>query len=197
MPAPRIAVKPDRGLLSSGSCQPSQSHGYTPMQRTIARLLTTTAVLLLAAAPSAAQDATITIGGEVPNPITVTAKELAALPRHHVTATDHGGAARYEGVDLTDVLKLAGVVLGNTVRGPRLAQVVLIEARDGYRAVFALAELDTGFREKQVLLVDRRDGKPLDSEAGPWRLVVPEEKRAARWVRQISKISVVTVKPPG
>lgn len=72
----------------------------------------------------------------------------------------------------------------------------MVEARDGYQAVFALAELDPAFREKQVLLVDRMNGKPLGPATGPWRLVVAEEKRGARWVRQITRISVVTVKPP-
>jgi len=166
------------------------------MQRAIVRSIATAATLWLTAMPVRAQEASITIGGEVPNPITVTAKDLAALPRHEVTASGGGPGALYEGVDLTEVLKLAGVLMGHTIRGPRLAQVVLVEARDGYQAVFALAELDSAFREKQVLLVDRMNGKPLGPATGPWRLVVAEEKRGARWVRQIARISVVTVKPP-
>ncbi len=63
-------------------------------------------------------------------------------------------------------------------------------ARDGYRAVYALAELDAAFTEAVVLLADRRDGQPLSSEEGPFRLVLPHEKRAARWVRQVIRLGV-------
>ena len=35
-----------------------------------------------------------------------------------------------------------------------------------------------------VLLADHRDGQPLSTAEGPLRLVVPDEKRHARWVRQ-------------
>ena len=36
-----------------------------------------------------------------------------------------------------------------------------------------------------------RDGKPLDDAIGPFRLVVPTDKRGARWVRQVTRIRIV------
>lgn len=151
---------------------------------------------LLFASPIAAQNGQLEIRGNVPTPRNVTAQDLAALARHTVRASDHGRPpAEYRGVRLIDVLQLAGVQAGPTLRGPRLAEAVLVEARDGYRVVFALAELDSAFTEKQVLLVDQKDGAALDAEAGPWRLVIPDEKRPARWIRQVTRISVVTVAP--
>ena len=39
---------------------------------------------------------------------------------------------------------------------------------------------------KVVMLVDKRDGKALDAKEGPLRIVVPDEKMRARWVRQVA-----------
>jgi hypothetical protein len=69
---------------------------------------------------------------------------------------------------------------------------VLVEARDGYAAVFALPEFDAGFTDRVILLADHRDGHPLDTVEGPLRLVVPGEKRRARWVRQVTDIEVMS-----
>jgi hypothetical protein len=41
-----------------------------------------------------------------------------------------------------------------------------------------------------ILLADRRDGQPLAAAEGPLRLVVPDEKRHARWVRQVRSCTV-------
>jgi len=47
--------------------------------------------------------------------------------------------------------------------------------------VIALPELDPAFTDKQIVLALARDGKPLDAKEGPYRLVIPDEKRMARW----------------
>lgn len=66
----------------------------------------------------------------------------------------------------------------------------MAEASDGYRAVFAWAELDATFMEKAVYVVTKRDGKPLSDKDGPLELVVPGEKRNAPWVRQLTALKV-------
>jgi DMSO/TMAO reductase YedYZ molybdopterin-dependent catalytic subunit len=118
------------------------------------------------------------------------------LPRRTVAVKERAGTARYEGVLLADVLRRAGVPLGGHLRGPRVAQYVLVEAADGYRAVFALAEVDPGVTDRVVLLADRRQGQPLPEGVGPYRLVVPDDKIHARWVRQVTRITVQRP-PPG
>jgi hypothetical protein len=55
----------------------------------------------------------------------------------------------------------------------------LVEAADGYRVVIALPEIDPAFTNKQILLAFLRDGKPLDQKEGPYRIVIPDEKRMA------------------
>jgi hypothetical protein len=37
---------------------------------------------------------------------------------------------------------------------------------------------------------DRKDGKPIASGEGPYRLIVPDDKRPARWVKQVRRITV-------
>ena len=88
-------------------------------------------------------------------------------------------------------LNWVGAPTGDSLRGPALASYVLVEARDGYRVTFALAETSASFTDKLILLADRKDGAPLSSRDGPFQLVVPDEKRPARGVRQVSRISVV------
>ncbi len=75
-----------------------------------------------------------------------------------------------------------------------MTQALLIEAADGYKVVFALAELDPEFASREILLADKRDGKPLDAKQGPFRIVAPGDKRPARWIRQVTAFKVVSVK---
>lgn len=56
---------------------------------------------------------------------------------------------------------------GKDLRGITLAAYLLVEAADGYQAVFALPELDSAFTDRMVLLADRCDNKPLPASAGP------------------------------
>jgi hypothetical protein len=78
--------------------------------------------------------------------------------------------------------------VAHSLRGAALAQYVVVETRDAYRVVFALAELDSGFTDKVVFLADAKNGAPLDSVEGPFRLIAVGEKRPARWVRGVAKI---------
>jgi hypothetical protein len=57
--------------------------------------------------------------------------------------------------------------------------------------VFSLGELDESIGNLQVLIADSEDGKPLPQGSGPLRLVVPADKRPARWVRMVKAIRVV------
>jgi len=76
------------------------------------------------------------------------------------------------------------------MRGKRLASCLLVEAADGYRAIIALPEIDPDFTDKQIVLAYLQDGKPLDAKAGPYRIVIPDERRMARWVRQVTTLKI-------
>jgi len=130
---------------------------------------------------SAPASSVLNVGGEVAHPLKLSATDLAKLPRQTVSAKEHDGkTATFEGVALVEVLRLAGVEFGEKLRGKSLALFLVVDAADGYRAVFALPELDSAFTDQVIILADRRDGKALSEAEGQWRLVVPSEKRQSR-----------------
>ena len=141
---------------------------------------------------AAAQSArSLTVGGEVHSPLTLSAADLAAMPRASAAvADDHGAKATYDGVPVVEILKRAGAPLGKDLRGPNMTVCVVAGGSDGYKVVFALAEFDPGFTVQVILLADRRDGKPLDAREGPLRLIVPDDRRHARWVRGAVSLTV-------
>jgi len=118
--------------------------------------------------------------------------DLEALPHVKVTTGPASSSTTFEGIALRSALEKAGVDFA-TLKGKRLALCLLVEAADGYRVVFALPELDSAFTDRQVILAFLKDGKPLDDKEGPYRIVVPDEKRMARWVRQVTKLRIVDV----
>src|SRR5262245_30790763 len=120
----------------------------------------------------------------------LTAAQIAALPRTSITISDHGVKAAFEGTELTNLLAMLGVPAGEKLRGKERAGYVMIEAADGYRALFALPETDPAFADRKIILADTRDGKPLSEKEGPFRIVVEGEKRQARCVRQVTRVVV-------
>jgi hypothetical protein len=91
------------------------------------------------------------------------------------------------------LVEKTGMSLGGSLRGKRLASCLLVEAADGYRVVFALPELDPAFTDKQIVLAYLKNGKPLDEKEGPYRIVIPDEKKMARWIRQVTTLKIVDV----
>jgi DMSO/TMAO reductase YedYZ molybdopterin-dependent catalytic subunit len=155
--------------------------------------------LLIAAAIGclAAQDApqsSIQVLGAVKQPLTLSADDLAKMPRASVRATSHGLETVYQGVWVHEILKKAGVPQGDELRGKVLASYVLAHAADGYQVLFSLAELDPSFTDSQVLLADTADGKPLFGAQGRFRLVAAKDKPGARSVRMLTVLEVVQLR---
>jgi hypothetical protein len=116
--------------------------------------------------------------------------DTTSLERRSVVLEDRGLRTEFQGVALREVLMKAGIPFGDALRGAAMARVILASAPDGYRVAYAIAELDSGFTDQVVLLANRRDGKPLLPDTGPLQIIVPNDKRAARWVRQVNKLEV-------
>ena len=135
--------------------------------------------------------ATIVVASEAGQAQRLDAAALSALPMQKVSAEAHGVKVECEGPALIDVLARAGAPTGEALRGKALALYVRVSAADGYRAVFSLAELDHGMRDAVPIVTTSCNGKPLDPKDGPFRLVVPGEKRPARWVRQVTAIDLL------
>ncbi len=132
----------------------------------------------------------LTVQDEAGKQTVLTTDDIQASPHFKIRTSASGASAIFEGVPLKSVLEKAGIVFGDSLQGKRLASYLLVEAADGYRVVIALPELDPAFNDKQFLLAFAKDGKPLDNREGPYRLVIPDEKRMARWVRQVSTLKI-------
>ena len=124
---------------------------------------------------------------------------MAARPRCRSTASSGGRSSTadragiktiHEGVLLRDVLAKANVPLGEALRGKALARAIVATAVDGYQVAFAIAEIDAAFNDHLVLIVDTRNGQPLLPDSGPLQIVVPQDKRPARWIRQVTTLEV-------
>ena len=142
--------------------------------------------------------ATLTIGGDVSQPLVVSADDLKQMPRKTLSVLNPHDKKNevYEGVLVEELLKRAGVPQGEKLRGAALATYLIFEADDGYRVVFSIAELDSGITDSEVIVADTVDGRALPAKIGPFRLVAPKEKRPARWVRMLKSITVVRAANP-
>ncbi len=66
----------------------------------------------------------LTVGGQVDHPLQLTRADLDKKARQTVRAKDHDGKEyAYEGVVLADILRTAGVKLGEQLRGKALAHL--------------------------------------------------------------------------
>jgi len=157
-------------------------------------IMATLAAWTLAAA---AQAQSVTLTGLDGQSRTVTAADLAAMPRETLSLrTEAGKQIRYEGVPLTLLLQSVGAPAGKALRGPALDDIVVVAAKDGYHVALALADTDAGMRAEKVLLADRADGAPLSAQDGPFRLVVEGDLRGARSARMVTSIIVERAPAP-
>ncbi len=128
--------------------------------------------------------------------LTLSPEELAALPHKSVSVYNAHSKANetYSGVPLADLLSKVGVPLGESVRGKVFLTGVVASGVDGYGVLYSLAEVDPSIHTGDVIVADSVDGKKLEKD-GAFKMVSSEERRPARWVRNLTSISVVEVEP--
>jgi len=143
---------------------------------------------------SAAFAQTLTIISADGNSTTLTVAQISAAAHVTISADDHGSPAKFDGVPLATILTMAGIQLGDSLRGSRLTEILLVTAADNYKVAFALAELDPAFATREIILADKRDGKTLGEKEGPLRIVAPGDRRPARWIRQVRVLKVIAPK---
>ena len=130
----------------------------------------------------------LSIGGDVATPLTLTLDDLSKMPRATATLTEKDAKVTYEGVPLIELLKKAGVPFGKQLRGKNLDSYVVAKAHDGYKVVFTLPELDPDFANESIVLADKKDGSPIASPQGPLRIVCSGDKVGARSERMVESI---------
>ena len=127
-------------------------------------------------------------------PLNLSLAEIRALP--HVDVKVHNGHTNtdetYSGVPLVVLLAKVDAPLGENLRGKALTNYVVVTGSDGYSVLLSLAEVDPMFHDGQIVVADSRDGQPLTT-SGPYQLIVSEDKRPARWVRNLISIAVQSI----
>jgi hypothetical protein len=156
----------------------------------LAYLCVLTAVALTSPRAVAQQLTVQTVGGKQ---MVLSRTAIEGLPHVKVQASAHDVSALFEGVPVRSILEKAGVGFGDALRGKQMSLCLLAEATDNYKIVIALPEMDPAFTDKQIILAFSKDGKPLDAKEGPYRIVIPDEKRPARWIRQVTTLKIVNV----
>jgi DMSO/TMAO reductase YedYZ molybdopterin-dependent catalytic subunit len=142
-------------------------------------------------AQTAPKQGTVKITGEVTNPFELKLADMQQYKQTSVARKDKDGKDHsYSGITLAEILQKAGTTLGKDLKGENLTKFIVVEASDGYRVVFSLAELDKDFTDPTIILATIVDGKPLPPGDGPFRVIVQDDKKPARCIKQVTSIKV-------
>jgi molybdate transport system substrate-binding protein len=149
---------------------------------------------VLPATISLPDDGTLHVGGQVLNPLKLTADDLKnTYPAQKADVTylsgDQTVKASFTGVYLRDILDAVQVNFNADVKNDKLSMYVVATGKDGYQAIIALAEIDADFGNQPILVAYEQDGKAL-TDTGPLRLVVPGDKHGGRYVSNLVSLEV-------
>jgi DMSO/TMAO reductase YedYZ molybdopterin-dependent catalytic subunit len=151
----------------------------------------------IAAQATSAVTTTLTVGGNVAQPLSLTVADLKRYPARDIEyapalGADHKPsvepARRYTGCLLRDVLAAAKP----TEDKPRQLRrsYVVATASDGYEVVFSWAELFVSPIGDNVFVVYERDGAPLPDEEGRIALIVLPDHRPVRHVKWLQTLTL-------
>ena len=133
----------------------------------------------------------VTAGGKS---TTFTLADLQAMPQR--TLTVHNGHNKvdeqYTGVGVSDLLAKFGFSVDGDAAKKVYHSYLRAEGTDKYFVLYSASELEPGLRDGDALVALTVDGKPL-AEDGKFKMVISGEKKPARWVRNLSSITVVTI----
>jgi DMSO/TMAO reductase YedYZ molybdopterin-dependent catalytic subunit len=139
-------------------------------------------------------DGKLTLTGDLANPLTLTLDNVRDdYPRATITTqfeTDNGLiTATFAGARLWDVIASAG--------RPSGAFYVQANAVDGWGCTLRQEEFDPSVKDHRLVLIAyERDGGPLPSRDGLFRLVVPGDGPGRRYVRGLAFLTVFEGYPP-
>lgn len=115
--------------------------------------------------------------------------DLSILKVATVKAIGHDKKTHeYSGPLLYDFLRQAGVKLGEPAKRQNLTNYILIRAKDNYKCMYAMAEIDPLFSTSSIIIANKIDGKALSENNGPFQIIAPKDKIHGRWVRQVKSI---------
>jgi len=145
----------------------------------------------LAATVTLPADGTLSVEGQVLNPLSLTADAVKAnYTSQSIDVTYKSGEdtvkASFTGVKLWDILGAAQPNFNTDVKNDKLGMYIVATGSDGYQAVIAWGEIDPDFGNQNILVAYEQDGKALDG----LRLVVPGDARGGRYVSGLVNLSL-------
>jgi hypothetical protein len=142
-------------------------------------------------AQTVAKPASLVVEGEVKTKLVLTPEAIDKFPKTTIIQKDRAEKEHtYTGVELALVLQSAGVTLAEELKGENLTKYLLVEASDGYQVLFSLAEIDTSFTSRKIILANRKDGALLTADEGPFHIIIDGEKRKPRNARQVISLKI-------
>lgn len=125
---------------------------------------------------------------------TLTVAELKAMPQKTVTV--HNPHTKrdesYTGVELSDLLAKYGAPLNKTTQKRMLHSYLRVEGTDHYFVLYSTAEVEGEIHDGDVIVATGMDRGGL-GEDGAIKLVASGDKKPMRWVRNATRITLVTV----
>ncbi len=124
--------------------------------------------------------------------VMLTLERVRSLEKRVVEVTERDGTkASYRGAWLGEVLDLGCDSTAWLDKHGSLRAVVKVTAADGFVAVVAMAEALKDFSDNPVMLAWQRNGEPLSERHGPFQLVLADDRKPGRNVRQVKVLEVI------
>lgn len=145
----------------------------------------------------------LVVAGASLTPGTLTQAQLRAIGSVSARWTSHGKTHAVQGTPVEALLKSRGWTPGPM--GPEVPKVdkrsgykkvLIATARDGYQAVFSVAELTPGMGATRALIIWTLDGVALPAESGPLQLVVLTDGEPSRSLYALERLDLVDPRPP-
>lgn len=135
-----------------------------------------------------------TVTGAVPAPKTF--QDLSNYPKKAVRMKLVGEGDGYHGMEMLEGVSLK-TILGDAKISPRLDQVFLASAPDGYRALFSYGEIFLDPDGDRLMVADRVNGAP-PKKGGVFILAAPDDLMANREVKALRTIEAISLgRTPG
>lgn len=146
---------------------------------------------------SAPASAAVAVSGQVVQPRTFTAAEIAAMPGKEVTPAPSRGhrdairpARRFTGALVWSLLEACGLELDPAINEHVLRKIVVARDTEGYGVVIAAGEIEPRFFNAPFLVATRDEAGDLPLSDGGLRLIPPFDLAGARHVKGIATLEV-------
>jgi hypothetical protein len=146
------------------------------------------------AAPVASTSLTVT--GPDGKTQTYSTEDLRGMA--HLTVKVHNAHSNadesYSGVPVSELAKRAEpkLVTGDKPKIKPLMMVLVFGGTDNYHVVLTMCDVDPSCRNGMAIVADQQDGKSITTD-GDFKLIVTEDKKPQRWVRNLSSITLKTI----